>query len=235
MPVVYDRFIVKSFGSCRISRVLRRLSRQPLPESKIIRHMIDWSAVTAIGTLATGAIIAATVIVGFHQLRITRVQLEQLRRATQLDGAMKIFSDLNNAQYTHARRFVAVELPRRLQDPAFLKELELGIIWTENPDSNHEEQIVLRTFETIGSHVQRGLLDREVIVNMAAIPIIVSWEHLREVIQIQRRTIHPRMWENFEAIYNDAVAWFLERGGKTIFESWRADLIRHRASPESFL
>jgi len=193
--------------------------------------VIDWSAVSAIGTVVTGVIIAVTVIVGFHQLRLTRVQLEQLRRATQLDGAMKIFDNLQSEKYIEARHFVATELPRHLEDPVFRREVELGIIWTRNPGTMHEEQIVLRTFETIGSNVHEGLLDRDVIVNIAAIPIIVAWAHLEEVIGIQRHTIHPRMWENFERLHSDAVSWFVARGGADRLDSWRASLTRHRSPP----
>jgi hypothetical protein len=193
--------------------------------------MIDWSAVSAIGTVTTGLVIAVTVIVGFHQLKLTRVQLEQLRRATQLDGAMKIFDDLQSPRYTDARRFVAMELPKRLEDPVFRREVELGIIWTRNPETIHQEQVVLRTFETIGSNARHGLLDREVVVNVAAIAIIVAWEHLREIIEIQRRTIHPRMWEDFEQIHDDAVSWFVARGGNEQYEAWRAGLTSYVAGP----
>lgn len=193
--------------------------------------MIDWSAVSAIGTAFTGLVIAVTVIVGYHQLKLTRVQLEQLRRATQVDGAMKIFDDLQSPRYVDARRFVAMELPKCLEDPVFRREVELGIIWTRNPETIHQEQVVLRTFETIGSNTRHGLLDREVVVNIAAIAILVAWEHLHEVVEIQRRTIHPRMWEDFERIHDDAVAWFVERAGKEQYDAWRGGLAGHIVAP----
>ena len=136
--------------------------------------VVDWSAVSAVGTVLTGVVVAVTAVFGFRQLRLTRVQLEQLRRATQLDGAMKIFDDLHSPTYVEARHFVATELPKYLDDPIFRKEVELGMIWTENPDTIHHEQIILRTFETVGSYVRRGLLDREVIVDTAAIPILLA-------------------------------------------------------------
>lgn len=189
---------------------------------------VDWNAVSALGTVLTAIVVAVTALFGFHQLKLTRVQLEQLRRATQLDGALKIFGDLSSPAYVEARHFVATQLPECLEDPIFRNEVELGIIWTRNTSTVHHEQFVLRTFETIGCHVQEGLLDREVIVNMAAVPVLVAWEHLAPVVEIQRRTIHPRMWENFEKLYHQAEAWFVDRSGRDRYDAWRERVARYR-------
>jgi hypothetical protein len=182
--------------------------------------MIDWNAVAAVGTATTAAVVAVTAIFGFDQLR-------QLRRATQLDGAMRILSDLNSPSYLEARQFVATELLKSLEDPRFRKEIELGAIWTANPDAIHHEQAVLRTFEAIGSIVQQGLLDHNVVVNTAGVAILVAWEHLNPVVEIQRRTIHPRMWENFAHLYDQARAWFIERGGEEQHRAWHEAVSRH--------
>jgi hypothetical protein len=190
--------------------------------------VVDWSAVSALGTVWIAVVVAVTALFGFRQLRLARIQLEQLRRATQLDGAMKIFDNLHNRVYVEDRHFVATELPKYLEDPIFRNEVELGMIWTENPDTIHHEQFILRTFETIGSHVQRGLLDREVIVDTAAIPILLAWEHLSGVVELQRRTIHPRMWENFEKLHDAAAAWFVKRSSTEQYQAWRERVARYR-------
>jgi hypothetical protein len=52
-----------------------------------------WEIVSAVATALTGIIILVTVVLGSHQLRVTNRQLEQLQRATQLEGTMKIFED----------------------------------------------------------------------------------------------------------------------------------------------
>jgi hypothetical protein len=182
--------------------------------------MIDWNAVTAIGTAMTAAVVGVTAIFGFDQLR-------QLRRATQLDGAMRILSDLNSPSYLEARQFVATELHKSLDDPRFRKEVELGAIETANPDVIHHEQAVLRTFEAIGSIVQQGLLDHNVVVNATGIAILVAWEHLSPVVEIQRRTIHPRMWENFEHLHDQAKTWFIERGSEEQHRAWHEAVTRH--------
>jgi hypothetical protein len=168
---------------------------------------IDWSDVTAIATAASALVIAVTVLVGVRQVRLTSIQLEQLQKATQLQGAMKIFDDLHSPTYVKARRNVATELNAKLNDPTFREEVELGLIWTKNPDIIHDELFVLRTFEAIGSYVRYGLVDKETILDSVAISSIVAWEHLSAVIEIQRRTIQPRMWESFEYLHRLAIQW----------------------------
>jgi len=189
----------------------------------------DWGAITALSTAATAAIIAATVIVGVRQVRLTGVQLDNLRRATQLEGLMKIFDDLHNPTYLRARRFVATDLYKKLTDPVFRDEVSLGIIWTKNPDEIHEELFVLRTFETIGSTVRHGLLDADAVLDTIAPSVIVPWEHLREVIEMQRAAMHPRMWENFEYLNTLASQWFTDRGGRDRLAGW----MEHVREPEA--
>ena len=98
----------------------------------------DWGAVTALSTAASAVIIAVTVIVGFRQVRLTGVQLDNLRRATQLEGLMKVFDDLHNPTYLRARQFVATELSKKLAEPGFREEVALGMIWTKNAEEIHE-------------------------------------------------------------------------------------------------
>ena len=182
----------------------------------------DWGAVTALSTAASAVIIAVTVIVGVRQVRLTGVQLDNLRRSTQLEGLMKVFDDLHNPTYLRARRFVATDLSKKLADPAFRNEVANGIIWTKNQNEIHEEQFVLRTFETIGSTVRHGLLDADAILDAIAPSVIASWEHLRDVIEIQRAGMHPRMWENFEYLNTLAVQWFTDRGDRDRLTGWMA-------------
>ena len=185
-----------------------------------LAFIVDWGAVTALATVASALVIAITVIVGARQVRLTRNQLDHLRRSTQLEGLMKVFDDLNNPTYTRARRFVATDLYKKLTDPVFRDEVALGIIWTKNPEEIHEELFVLRTFETIGSTVRHGLLDADAVLDSIAPSVIVSWEHLREVIELQRAGVHPRMWENFEYLNTLSAQWFTERGGSERLAAW---------------
>jgi len=79
--------------------------------------IFSWDAVTAISTAVTAVVIAATVVVGYRQIRLTGDQLQHLRRSTQLDGTMKLFAELSTPEFRAARLFVENELAARMQDP----------------------------------------------------------------------------------------------------------------------
>ncbi|HXW77486.1 MAG TPA: hypothetical protein VEJ20_08760 [Candidatus Eremiobacteraceae bacterium] len=191
--------------------------------------VFDWNAVTAVATGLSALTIAVTVIVAVHQLGITGRQLDQYRKSTQVEVAMKILDDIQSPTYVRARRFVASELPQKLQDPTFRREVSLGLIWTKNPDEIHEEVFILRTFETIGSMVRYGLVDQRAVLDSVAIVVIASWEHLAQVIEMQRESIHPRMWENFEHLHRLSRDWFVDRGGQDRLDAW---IIAVRESPQ---
>jgi hypothetical protein len=86
---------------------------------------MTWEAMTALATLGTGVAIVATVLLGIRQLQLTRSQLEHLRRATQLQGAIKIFDDLNTEGFWGSFHFIATELAKRMTDPQFREEVAL--------------------------------------------------------------------------------------------------------------
>ena len=167
---------------------------------------IDWNAITGLFTALSFLTFGVTAVAGVIQIRYTRKQLVELSRATQLTGTMQIFSELNDPRIFAARRFVWAELPTHLADDAFVEELDLVGLADEG---KHQELLVLRQFETIGSYVQYGLVDSEVILHNAAPMIVSTWEMLRPVIAAHRKIAYPGMYENFEHLYNRSVD-FLE-------------------------
>ena len=158
---------------------------------------ISWEAVTAVGTIFSGAVIAGTVIIAIRQLDL-------LRRSTQLEGAMKIFDEFSDPELRSARLFVVHDLPGKLNDPAFAKEVELG---GRGDDAIHRELVVLRFMEKVGTYVHHGLIDRAVIFDYAAPIIIGSWESLREIALVHRRTASPDLWTWFEKMAQEARAY----------------------------
>lgn len=165
---------------------------------------MTWEAVTALATLGTGLAIIATVLLGLRQLRLTRWQLEHLRQATQLQGAMKIFDDLNTEEFWDSLHFIATELPKRMTDPTFRDDVALiGLA-----DTNvHRELPIMRTFERIGTYVKHGLIDGPIIYDFALPPIERSWELLAEVVRIHRAAHGEAFWENFEMLYREGKRW----------------------------
>jgi hypothetical protein len=163
---------------------------------------VNWEAVTAIGTVFTGLVIFFTVVVGWHQLRTTVDQLRQLRRASQLDAANVIFAELASPTFLDARRFVLNELPERMSDPKFRKELEIVGRADENV---HKELIILRTFERVGMYVEQELLDAELIFHLASGRVIDTWEGLADVVAVHRRALNAKLWDHFEHLYEGVI------------------------------
>jgi len=165
---------------------------------------MTWESVTALATVGTGVAIVATVLLGIRQLELTRAQLENLRRATQLQGALQIFEDLNSPEFWSSLHFIATELPRRMEDPKFREEVAMiGMADTKV----HRELSLMRAFERIGTYVKYGLIDGPIIYDCALGPLEKSWDLLVEVVRIHRQTHGEGFWENFEMLYLDAKRW----------------------------
>jgi hypothetical protein len=165
---------------------------------------MNWEAVSALAAAFTGVVIAATVILGIRQLRLTRDTLEHLRRATQLEGAMQIFADLTTPQFRESQHFILNDLDRRMEDADFRE----GVHLVGMADLKlHKELHLMRTFERIGAYVRHGLIDGAIVYDVA-LPIIMStWEELAEVTEIHRKSLGEGLWENFEFLYRDGKAW----------------------------
>jgi hypothetical protein len=177
---------------------------------------MNWEAVAALGSVLSATVIAVTVIfasrqvkVGARQAQLTNDQLNHLRRSTQLEGAMRIFDEMDKPEFREAVRFVVHDLRNSMQDPAFRDAVGFP---EAAPDSVHKENIVLRFFERVGAYVKEGLLDGSLIYTVVPTTILSTWESLGDVIAIQRKTTSQLKAENFEFLYHGTVAWSKEHG-----------------------
>jgi hypothetical protein len=137
-------------------------------------------------------------------LQLTRSQLEHLRRATQLQGAMQIFDDLNTEEFWDSLHFIATELSKRMTNPQFRDEVALiGMADTKV----HRELPLMRTLERIGTYVKHGLIDGPIIYDYANPPIERAWELLTGVVRIHRTAHGEAFWENFEMLYREGKRW----------------------------
>lgn len=177
---------------------------------------MNWEAVAALGSVLSATVIAVTVIfasrqvkVGARQAQLTNDQLNHLRRSTQLEGAMRIFDEMDKAEFREAVRFVVHDLRGHMQDPAFRAAVGFP---EAAPDSVHKENIVLRFFERVGAYVKEGLLDGSLIYTVVPTTILSTWESLGDVVAIQRKTTSQLKAENFEFLYTGTVAWSKEHG-----------------------
>ncbi|MBV8223266.1 MAG: hypothetical protein JO293_07880 [Candidatus Eremiobacteraeota bacterium] len=163
--------------------------------------MIDWSAVAAIGSILSAAVIAVSAILALRQVR-------QLQRATQLDGTMRVFAQFSDPEFIAARKFVFHELPNKLKDPAFVAEVKN---YTHVDLADHPEYRVLLFLQIVGSLVNDGLVSGPNVYRFAQYSIIKSWEILEPVVRMQRiATGNPYMWGGADFLYENAKRWLAQ-------------------------
>jgi hypothetical protein len=181
---------------------------------------MNWEAVAAVSTAFTGLVILATAIAAVREVRIagehsraTRAQLEHLRKATQFEGALAVFSELDTPFQLNARHFVQFELAERMKNEGFREEVALI---AGGDELEHKELTVLRCFERIGTYVHKGWVDPDVVYMVASGRVITTWRALEEVVAIHRRiTGSVRFWENFERLYYECLEWMRKRDVNT--------------------
>jgi hypothetical protein len=110
---------------------------------------------------------------------------------------LEVFRELDGAAQMEARRFVQFELPARLKDEQFLKEVAmLGAV----NEAKHPELTVLRCFERIAFYQRKGSVEREVLYMVASGRIRIMWHCLQPVVEIHRRVLGAQVWINFEEL-----------------------------------
>jgi hypothetical protein len=177
---------------------------------------MSWEALTAVSTAFTGIVIAITAIAALREVRLAAdasraagEQLEELRRATQFEGSLEIFKELDTPYQVEARRFVQFELAERLKDAAFLDEVALV---AGADEARHKELAVLRCFERIGFYESKGFVEKDVLLMVASGRVLTMWAALLPVVEIHRRALGKRMWENFEALHGQTEVYMREHG-----------------------
>jgi hypothetical protein len=192
--------------------------------------VVSWEAVTALASLLSSLAVLAAVIVAVRQVRVGAAQVEHLRKATQLDGTMKIFEKLGGPEQQHARHFIANELPALLEDPVRREAMKQVAYLPEK----FPEMLALRYFEMVGTYVKHGLLDEEIIFDYWYPAVIDTWERLEDlgVIAIHRAAAGPLMWENFEDLYRRARRWVAVRDPSTEPRAWSGRPTAPTGAPE---
>ena len=174
---------------------------------------VSWEALTAVASLFSSFAVLAAVLVAVRQVRVGAAQVEHLRKATQLDGTMKIFALIGSDEQQQARRFILTELAARLEDdPKFRAEVSQLASFPSLHE--HPELQVLRLMEMVGNYVKHGLLDENIMFDAWITAVIQIWERLDScgVIALHREAIGPGMWENFEALYHRGQRWLRDSG-----------------------
>lgn len=152
--------------------------------------------VTALASIGTFLVIAATAVAAFVQLR----HLSGSNSITALTESREV---LESAEFAAAQRFVAFKLPELLKDPAVRQRLTRSPIDEELRPVN----VVGNFFEALGSFIRHGIVDKEVAISLWAAVVVRNWELLGPALAIMRRTSGPALWDQFEYLARISQVW----------------------------
>jgi hypothetical protein len=147
---------------------------------------LDYSLWNALVSTATLLVVAGAAFAALRQIR-------QLRAQTTLAGLLKVLDDWRDPEFQRVMSYVRNELPQKVQDPAFLEELDHAL-----DPVKHPEIAICSWYEQIGSYMKHGLLDERIMMDVASSSSNTMWHALQPVVERMRRTRGDALYENFE-------------------------------------
>jgi hypothetical protein len=177
--------------------VIAPLRAVPFPGDAELGGMpVSWEALTAVASLLSSLAVLAAVLIAVRQVRVGAAQVDHLRRATQLDGTMKVFAMLTTPEQREARRFIVEDLADRCRDDAVYRDELFNL---RGDLREHREVAVMSLLEMIGIYVKHGLLDPKIVFDYWIPSNNDAWSIAESLgIVAAHRRIDPAMWENFE-------------------------------------
>jgi hypothetical protein len=181
---------------------------------------VNWEALTAVATAASALVILATAIVGVWQL-------QHLRRATQLDGMLRLVDELTSPKVLGAIAYVRNEAPRRMQDPGYIDALLARPVQEETP-----EFTILRWLEKLGVLAKNGLIDPTTLFEMNQPDYLHLWVVLKPVLDPIRARSAISPFNNAEYLCARSEQWARRAWGSATVDEL---LARYRAGLPSDL
>jgi hypothetical protein len=154
-----------------------------------------------------------TLLVILGSVIAAMIQLRHIRAGNQLQALLSVESDFRAPALQSALRYVGEQLPQRLEDPAYRRELEkIGFV----DPGVHPEMIACNWLNEMGTLVKRGLVSEDTFMDLFARLIVHCWRHVSPAIAIMRRTRGETQYHDFEYLAMRAEAW-LKRNPAGIF------------------
>lgn len=147
----------------------------------------EW--LTAIATLGTFVVIAASAFAALMQLR-------HLRGSNQIVALNEARETLESPYFQDAQRFVLEELPLRLADPGERKKLLQGGVL---PPDYAPVRVLANFFEHEGVLVKNGVIDRDIVCDLWRGVILRNWLAIEPLARnVRTYRDRPALWRNFE-------------------------------------
>jgi hypothetical protein len=155
----------------------------------------EW--VSALSEAGTFIVICGSVVAAL-------VQLRHIRTGNQLQALLSLEHDFRAPELQAALRYVQEQLPQRLADSAYRRELEtIGFI---DPVA-HPEMIACNWLNEMGTLVKRGLVSEDTFMDLFARLIAHCWRQIAPAVAIMRRTRGQAQYHDFEYLASRAAEW----------------------------
>lgn len=161
---------------------------------------MPFELLNAIAAIGTFLVIAASATAALIQLR-------HMSAGNQLDAILSLERDFRGPEIQESLRYVQVELPERLRDAGYRRELiEIGFV----DSRTHLELVACNWFNAMGTLLKNGLVSERTFMDLFGRLIVYYWSELVPVVALMRRNRGATQYHNFEYIACRAKAW-LER------------------------
>jgi hypothetical protein len=144
--------------------------------------------ISAIASVGTFVVIAATAVAAIIQLR-------HLRGSNQIVTVTETRETFESPEFAAARRFVQDDLPAIMQQPGFSERVARSV-----PDDElRAAYFVSNFYEHLGSFVKYGIIDKRLACDLWSGVVLRDWDALLPFTTLRRRSDKSRAFsENFE-------------------------------------
>ncbi|MFN2528812.1 MAG: hypothetical protein ABR584_08855 [Candidatus Baltobacteraceae bacterium] len=150
----------------------------------------EW--LTAIGTLGTFGVIAASAAAALIQLR-------HLRSSNQIATITQLRQYAATPEFKNAQRLVLTQLNEKMEDPEFRYQMAHPEARDAQTGEFIQDLIMYADYyETMGSLVKNGLLDKRMAIDLFGFQITSAWRRLAFGTAILRREVGSVLGENLE-------------------------------------
>lgn len=145
----------------------------------------EW--VTAIATVFTALVIAASALAA-------AVQIRHLRTGNQISAYNECRETMEGAEFREALAFIRNEIPQRLAEPQTVIAITDSALRSEYAGL----RLVANLFESMGLFVKTGMMDERIACELWSGIVLTAWNNLRPLTAELRRRYGPGIWINFE-------------------------------------
>ena len=158
---------------------------------------MSWEEISALSTLCTLFVIAASAIAA-------AIQLRHMRSGNAITGFLGMMDRWASPQAREIQRHVfSGELELKLADPAYRQMLAAGNIdRVANPEIQY-----LDFWESLGMLVKLRHFDEAAVMESGGPTAVRAWQKLMPVIAIIRRSRGPTAYDNFEYVVSRSILW----------------------------